>query len=441
MFTDLVGSTELLRDGADVADELQRAHRDTAQAAIDAYRGTVVKGVGDGVMAVFSSANDAIACAGAIQQSTERARRRDPRHPLVRVGLSAGDAIYDDESRDWYGRPVIEAARLAAKGEAEGGQVLATGVLTLLAAESRADTLKPLGTRVLRGFDTPIDIYELVWEPAPMSVLPIPPAVERATRRPFVGRERELERLDQLGQDTAHARIVLISGEPGMGKTRIAAEFALRAYERGATVLWGGCEDELAVPYRPFVEALRYWFDNADDAEARRILDRTDVVRLLPELSTRFDDLAEPLVGEGEFERLRLFEHVSEILSSVASGAPTVMVLEDMHWATEPTILMFRHVARHVSRSLMFVATYRETELDRLHPLATALGELRRDSEVDRLALHGLDEVEVVEYLTRMMHESTPDTRALAALLQSGTNGNPFFIGETLRHLVERGDI
>ncbi len=104
-----------------------------------------------------------------------------------------------------------------------------------------------------------------------------------------------------------------------MGKTRLIGELAQRAHDDGATVLWGGCEEELAVPYRPFVDALRDWLAHVPDTAARAVLTRGEIVRLIPELTLRFPDLPEPAIGEPDFERLSLFEHVTEIVRAIAS--------------------------------------------------------------------------------------------------------------------------
>jgi class 3 adenylate cyclase len=447
MFTDLVGSTGLLREGPEVADDVQHAHLASSRDAVGRYRGVVVKSVGDGVMAVFPSASDAIACAELIQQTAEHARRRNSHVPLLRVGLSAGEAVYDEEHGDWFGRPVVEAARLCTGDASPGDQVLVTGVVRLLVGGAGGHTFLALGTRELKGFDEPVDVFELAWRRSPAAPMPLPAPTTRATSATsanFVGRTAELQRLDALSADAHTAReprVVLVGGEPGIGKTRIVAELARRAHEGGTVVLWGGCDEEVAVSYRPFVDALRYWFDHVRDPEALAVLTRTDVLRLIPELRERFPDLPEPRENEPDLERLQLFEHVTQILDAAAAANPTLLVLDDLHWATTPTILMLRHLVRHLGAPLVIVGTYRDTELDRQHPLAAALADLRREPIVERIDLRGLDQFSVTEYVTRVLTRANGHADALATLLQTETRGNPFFIGQVLRHLIERGDV
>jgi class 3 adenylate cyclase/tetratricopeptide (TPR) repeat protein len=439
LFTNLVGSTELLREGSHAADEIQRAHREAARAAVSGHRGTVVKGVGDGVMAVFASTADAVECAGAIQQAAARARRTDPRHPLVRVGVSAGEATRDGD--DWHGRPVIEAARLCTREMCAGDQVLTTGIVPLLLRGSSAHTFEALGPRELKGFDEPVEVFELVWRRAPQSSMPLPAPAVRASETRFVGRADEQARLMQLWSqaEAGSPRVALVAGEPGMGKTRLIAEVVRRAHdEHGATVLWGGCDEELAVSYRPFVDALRGWFVQATDVEARAVLTRGEIVRLIPELEHRFPDLPDPAAGEPDFERLCLFEHVTEIVSTLAANAPLFLVVDDLHWATAPTVLLFRHLVRAASGSLMIVGAYRDTDLDRVHPLAAALADMRRDPFVERIALSGLDRHAITEYIAGTEETHGEDAPALAEALYAETKGNPFFVIQVLQHLAEQ---
>ena len=224
VFTDLVGSTELLRESPQAADEIQRTHREAAHDAVEHHRGTVVKDVGDGVMAVFASAVDAVGCAEAIQQAADRARRRDSRHPLVRVGLSTGEAIHD--GNDWHGRPVVEASRLCTGEASAGDQVLATAVVAMMLGGSGAHTFAPLGKLELKGFDEPVEVFELAWRRTSQSSIPLPaPAGARrgislrrtgrrvrAAHEPVgAGRSRRLlrrtrGRRTRHGQDPAHWR-------------------------------------------------------------------------------------------------------------------------------------------------------------------------------------------------------------------------------------------
>src|SRR5262249_10767034 len=143
-------------------------------------------------------------------------------------------------------------------------------------------------------------------------------------------------------------RVALIAGEPGVGKTRLAAEIAGDAHRDGAVVLYGRCDEDLGVPYQPFVEALRPYVAAcpADDLADQIAPLGGDLARLVPQLAERFPSLPEALHADPETERFRLFEAFSSFLANVASTRPVVLVLDDLHWAAKPTLLLLRHLSR-----------------------------------------------------------------------------------------------
>lgn len=265
--------------------------------------------------------------------------------------------------------------------------------------------------------------------------------------RVFVGRAPELERLDELRDRAGHRtpRVALVFGEPGVGKTRLAAELAARMHAAGAVVLAGRSDEDLGVPYQPFVEALRHFVDGTSDAGLRRGLGRHagELVRLAPEIAHRIPDLPPPLRSDPETERYRLFDAVAAWLGALSHDRSLLMVLDDLHWAAKPTLQLLRHVSRSPEAPrLLIVATYRDTELGRDHPMVDLLADLRRQPGVERLALAGLDESAVVEFMERAAgHRLDEQDRSMARFIHGETEGNPFFVREILRHLTETGRI
>jgi class 3 adenylate cyclase len=248
LFTDLVGSTVLRsRLGEDAAEAVRRQHDGLVTGAIEAHRGRLVKHLGDGVMATFAGASDALAAAVAIQQALDRQNRSDAGAAAleVRIGVSAGDVAFEEE--DCFGTPVIEAARLCAA--AAGGQILATEVVRLLAGTAGDHEFRAVGPLDLKGLPAPVAAIEVAWEPLAAPSLPMP-ALLTDVGRIFVGREREVERLRQLWKETSAGarRVALLAGEPGVGKTRLAAELAGELHAEGAVVLAGRCDEDLGVP-------------------------------------------------------------------------------------------------------------------------------------------------------------------------------------------------
>jgi class 3 adenylate cyclase len=441
VFTDLVGSTELRsRLGEDAADELRRIHDRLVTEAVEINRGRLVKHLGDGVMATFTGASDALASAVAIQQALDRHNRSGAAgEPLeVRIGVSAGDVAFED--RDCFGTPVIEAARLCAA--AGGAKILVTEVVRLLAGTAGGHQFVPAGALDLKGLPSPVSAYELTWEPLGESALPLPPFLTR-TGRVFVGRGQELERVLRLWKEVTagERRVALLAGEPGIGKTRLASEVAVRVRESGGLVLGGRCDEDLGVPYQPFVEALRHYVTCAEDRRVGRY--GGELTRLIPELGLFVGSLPEPLRSDPETERYRLFGALASWLADVSAATPVLLVLDDLHWAAKPTLLLLRHVLRSPEPlRLLVVVTYRDSDIGRGHPMGELLAELRRDGGIERLALPGLDTPGVAAFIeTAAGHTLTEEEQELPSVVWRETEGNPFFVAEVLRHLSESGAI
>jgi len=440
LFTDVVGSTELRsRLGEKAADEVRHRHDALMAGAVEASRGHLVKNLGDGIMATFVGASDAVRAAVAIQQAIGRQNRSGAPALEVRIGLSVGDVVF--EADDCFGTPVIEAARLCAV--AAGGQILASEVVRWLARASE-EKFTPIGSLDLKGLPEPIPTVEIGWEPLPQSSVPLPTFLTDIGRI-FVGREGELERLGQLWKEAAggELRVALLAGEPGVGKTRLAAELAGRVHGEGATVLAGRCDEDLAVPYQPFVEALRHFVDHAAQLSSRLGRYGGELARLVPDLASRVSGLPAPLRSDPETERYRLFDAVAAWLAAASADEPVLLVLDDLQWAAKPTLLLLRHVVQAAGGGRVLVlGTYRDTELTHDHPLLDVVPDLRRQGGVERVSLTGLDGVGVAAFVEQASGRALDDAaQALARAVHEETEGNPFFVREVLRHLTETGAV
>jgi len=440
LFTDLVGSTELRgRLGEEAADELRRRHDQLLAQAVEANNGRVVKGLGDGIMATFAGAADAVASAMAIQQGIDRLNRtgKTPVPVAVRVGLSAGDVAFEDD--DVHGTPVIEASRLCAA--AVGNEILVSEIVRLLAGLAD-DDVADRGRLELKGLQKPVPAWEVGWQPAAVSSVPMPGLLTEVGRI-FVGRDAELDRLGQLWKEAAagERRVALLAAEPGVGKTRLAAELASGVHEEGAVVLAGRCDEDLGVPFQPFVEALQHYAAHA--AEPRMGRYGGELSRLVPELLSRAPGLPDPLRSDPETERYRLFDAVAAWLADVSAEDPVLLVLDDIHWAAKPTLLLLRHILRSAEAlRLLVVATYRDSEVGRGHPLAELLADLRRVEGVERFPLTGLDQAGVAAYIEAAAgHALSEDNHGLPRAVWAETEGNPFFVVEVMRHLAETGGV
>ncbi len=260
----------------------------------------------------------------------------------------------------------------------------------------------------------------------------------------FVGRERELERLREAVDAALAGRgsLQLLVGEPGIGKTRGAEELATYARVSGARVYWGRCrEDEGAPAYWPWVQAIRSYARDADPVALAWQLGggAAEVAQLIPEVAEKLD--IEPAKGtDSEEARFRLFDSVTSLLLAAARDRPIVIVLDDLHWADEPSLLLLLFAARELATSgLLILGTYRDVELGRHHPLARVLGEISSIEGSERIPLRGLSIGAVERYIEMTSGAAAPP--GLANAVQEQTDGNPFFVGEVVRLLASEGKL
>jgi DNA-binding SARP family transcriptional activator/class 3 adenylate cyclase len=457
LFTDLVGSTELLDSlGEDSAENLRRTHFTLLRHAVAEAGGEEVKSLGDGLMVAFASPLAALQCSVAIQEAVAEHNRSAPERALrVRVGLHAGEPVRAEE--DFFGTAVVVAGRLCDR--AEGGQILASGLVADLVGSRGGFLFASLGPLELKGLAAPVETVAVEWttpgaDDSPegagsageLPALPMP-ALLTEMGRLFVGRDAEFKQLERLWMDAegGELRLALLSGEPGVGKTRLAGEFARMVHAEGATVLAGRCDEDLGVPYQPFVETLHHFVEHAPATVLGRRLGRGagELVRIHPDLAGRLRGLPAPLRSDPETERYRLFEAVAAWLAAASAGRPVLLVLDDLQWATKPTLMLLRHVMRSAGpRKLLVLGIYRDTELNHDHPLVELLADFRRQPGAARLALSGLAEADVVRFMAQAAgHDLDDDGLALARVIHTETEGNPFFVREIIRHLTETGGI
>ena len=256
--------------------------------------------------------------------------------------------------------------------------------------------------------------------------------------RLFVGRDRQLDIMLRALDDalSGQGRVVLLGGEPGIGKTRLAEEFAGHAVALGADVVWGRSWEAGGAPaYWPWTESLRALFEvERHDAGARALEIDPHIAQLLPEMRSRLTTPLAVASGSPESARFELFVAVSRLLHQASQRRPLVVILEDLHAADAPSLLLLRFVARAASEQrTVMLGTYRDVELSRDHPLTTTLPELLRAPGATRVSLPGLAEGDVARLMRTIPQlDAEPD---LVAAIHRKTDGNPLFVQEYLRLL------
>jgi class 3 adenylate cyclase/tetratricopeptide (TPR) repeat protein len=440
VFTDLVGSTELAsRLGHDAYEAVRRPHFELLRLAASVHRGNEIKSTGDGLVFAFASAAEAVACMIRMQQATVRRHAGDLR---IRIGASCGETNRD--GNDIFGIAVVEAARLCAA--ASPGQILVSDLVRSL-TRGLEHKFVAAGEVMLKGLPEPVLTCTVEWSPLDASdeAIPLPPKIAPMPAFGLYGRASEqaiIERCWTAGKQ-GQRQLVLLAGEPGIGKTRLASEAGRIAHGEGAIVLFGSCDEDIGYPYRPFVEALRHYLTNASDEILLQHVREyhSGLLRIAPALAERVPNLPKPETADAETERYMMFEAVTGLLAAASRQSPVLLILDDLQWAGVPELLLLKHILRSPKpMHILVIGTYRDTELSRMHPLTAVLADLRREISIERIALRGLDEMGVVDFVVAAAgHELDEVQLALVRAIGRDTEGSPLFVGEVLRNLAESG--
>jgi DNA-binding winged helix-turn-helix (wHTH) protein len=262
---------------------------------------------------------------------------------------------------------------------------------------------------------------------------------------PFLGRESAMERLREALASalSGRGRVTLLVGEPGIGKTRTAEEFASEAHQRGAAVLFARCHEAEGAPaFWPWVQILRALVREADSPALVADLGpgASDLAELLPELRERLGELPPSSAGDENQARFRLFESATGFLLRAATRRPLALVIDDLHWADEGTLRLIQFLTGSLREArLLLVGTYRDLEIRRGHPLEVLLAALAREPLCERIPLRGLGREDVARFVGEMLGTAAPEQ--LASAVAEMTEGNPFFIQELVRLLPDDADL
>lgn len=378
-------------------------------------------------MAVFTAGSDAISAAIAIQQSVvEEMADVD-----MRIGVASGDVSWEDG--DCFGMPVVIAARLERQCPPRG--ILVSAIVRYLAGDRIDAQFRALEPMELKGVPEPVEVYEVAWSPHDGDETPtwrFTSALPSRPTTPFVGRERERETLDDIWSDVIDdgRGLVLLSGEAGVGKTRLATEFARDCHRAGAIVVCGLCDRQLSLAYAPWIMALDELIEQMPRSLLESMRNELDHLRVLVPSIDR--SLPGPPSNGGldpETARHRMFVAVAEVLAAASALAPTMIVLEDLHWAGGQTLALLRFLTRtRPIRRCLVVATLRDADDEINEALAAALADFRRDDASTRVKIEGIDDAAVEQILRA--RSASGDLRERAAAITRRTGGNAFLVSE-----------
>jgi class 3 adenylate cyclase/tetratricopeptide (TPR) repeat protein len=439
MMTDVEGSTALRRIRGDrLADEILGMHGAIVRVQLGSCGGQERQFLGDGFLLSFPSPVAAIRCAVGIQSALAEHNASDAQREVrVRIGIHVGEVSERDDQL--YGQAVHVAARITA--EAAGGQILVSDVVRQQAEPVGEWRFVDSGLFWLKGFDERWRLFEVsVGQAAPVQR----PSIVAPQLTPLVGRDSEQADLRRAVDEALGGRggLALVAGEAGVGKSRLVAEIGGEAEARGMRLLTGYCvEMDSAPPYLPYVEMIEQAISSPRSPLAlREALGDVapEIARIVPALRRLFPDIPEPLELPPELAQRYLWNSFREFLTRGAQTQPLLLVLEDLHWADDYTLLLTEYLAPLLAEMpVRIIGTYRDDEIDRSHPLSRVISQLGRRQLIDRISLRRLSFGDVRAMVEALVGQPPPEE--LVRVIDSETDGNPFFVEELYLHLAESG--
>ncbi|HVP28229.1 MAG TPA: AAA family ATPase [Myxococcota bacterium] len=395
-------------------DERQRLSR-LLRNTLEATGGTLRAETGDGMAGTYDTPQEAVRSAVALQQVVGPASG-------LQIGVALGSS---PASR----RAASRALAAAGPGEIRCTRPLASRVV------GEAGVVLPDGPTLERAGDA--TSLPIGYEAAPRAVL--------LDRPPFVGRAREMEALDAC-LDAARrgaGGLALVSGEPGIGKSRLLMELGGLARKSGMLVLSGRCsQGDWALPYGPFVEALARHCESVDDATLRADLgaEAGVVARVVPELRRRLGDLYLPPPLRADEDRQLILDALRDVVLNLARRRALLLELDNLHWADASTLALLGHLARAASAApLLLVGSYRSQEVEPDRPFARALGALRAEARCGEIVLRGLTPAAICEMIETVSGEE--EAQDISAAFHRASGGSPFFLREILLDLIISGKL
>jgi pilus assembly protein CpaF len=432
MFTDVEGSTRLLSmRGFTESHEIMKAYEAIIEEKVAEHAGRRIKGLGDGMMISFGSVRHGVECALEIQRAIGEYSKQNPERKIrVRIGLNTGEVV--EEAGDIFGAAVNVAARVA--GKARGGEILVSDVVRQLVGPMAEMHFALRGRYRLKGFPDRWRLHEVT-----------PGEVKEAARAlptgdGFVDREQERVDIRMVLERaaTGSGGMLFLTGAPGIGASRLASEVAREATSKGWLVLSGRCTEQDGATYAPFREALATAVAAATSKTLQEAAGDNGPLlsQLAPSLRQKVRGMAaSPQVGADKL-RERLFRAIFDFLTGVQAKRPLLIVLDDLQWADDATVLLLRDLAERVAGShIVVIGTYWDGDLDSARPFGTVLSRLLRRRRAQRIALGPLPE-RAVEKIVAGVSEA-PLSPVQVVGIQAATEGNPLFVEHSALYMAE----
>jgi class 3 adenylate cyclase/tetratricopeptide (TPR) repeat protein len=437
--TDVEGSTALRRTRGDrLANEILELHAAIVRDQLGRCGGQERQFLGDGFLLSFPSPVAAVRCAVGIQRALAEHNASDAeREVRVRIGIHVGEV--SERDGQLYGQAVHVAARITA--EAAGGQILVSDVVRQQVATRAEWRFVDSGLFWLKGLDERWRLFEVsLGQEAPLQRRGVVPSA----LTPMVGRESEQANLRRAVDDALAGRggLALVGGEAGVGKSRLVGEIGGEAEARRMRVLTGHCvEMDSAPPYLPYVEMIEQAISSPRSTLAlREALGDVapEIARIAPALRRHYPDIAPPVELPPELARRYLWNSFREFVTRGAQTQPLLLVLEDLHWADDSTLLLTEYLVPLLPEiPVRIIGTYRDDEVNTSHPLSRVMAQLGRRRLIERIRLRRLSFGGVRAMVEVLAGQPPPE--ALVRVIDSETEGNPFFVEELYLHLAESG--
>ncbi len=448
MFTDMVGFTSLTQHDEPLALRLLEEHRQLVRPLVAAHGGREVKTIGDAFMVEFQSALEAAQCGVEIQRTFfDRNQRPGTQRIDLRIGIHVGEVV--PQAGDVFGETVNLASRIVPMAE-PGGVCISRAVFDQVRAKLPLSYTQ-LGPASLKGVHLPVHLYRIE---VPWRVLPIPrEPVETISftrwdsgvrETPLVDRIEEVDRLHEFADSTAQGKgeALFLSGEAGIGKSRLARETQSYAVLRGVRTLTAVCmEVHGGVPYGPWLQLLRRVVREEPGDNLLRLCGpfAGDLCKIVPEITEKTGPLAQLPPGDPAQERLRFFDVVTEFFLALAKDQPLLLLFEDLGWADPGSLQLLHHVIRNLGRvPVGILGTFRPVEISGGTPLGRFLGELNRDRLLQSVSLLGMGLPSVAQLAHGILGEEGI-AASFQELVYRKTGGNPFFVEEILQEVIRGG--